>query len=467
MESKLLSLTEVAEYLRITPQRTRALIRENKIFANKVGSQWVIRKEDVDNYVKKYNVVIEPLDHKRKTDDIPDIVALSFFSGGMGLDIGMKKGGISPLLACEVEKAPRMTIQANDPDIALIGDIWKYSPEKIREYARIPENRKIDVMFGGPPCQAFSTAGKRKGFDDSRGNVFIRYLDLIGMMRPTYAVIENVRGLLSTKAILRDTFGEPIKGGVLAYALKKLKSFGYKTSFELYNTANFGVAQKRERVVIIAKLNASKKLPHLTPTHSETGENGLSEWVPIKNVLQGLDQDQHYIPLATKRLKYFKHIPEGGNWRSLSETEQKEAMGKSYYLGGGKTGFYRRLSFDKPSPTLVTNPTMPATDLVHPVENRPLSVEEYARIQGFPDDWIICGSLLEKYKQIGNAVPIKFAQAIAKCILDDMMGISVKEYKGYKYSRYKYTNELTWKQDYKSRLTKLINKHQNDQLSLL
>ena len=103
------------------------------------------------------------------------------------------------------------------------------------------------------------------------------------------------------------------------------------------------------------------------------------------------------------------------------------------------------MNFDKPSPTLVTNPTMPATDLCHPIENRPLSVEEYSRIQEFPDDWVICGPILEQYKQIGNAVPIKLGEAIAKTILSDIKGEKLPQINGFPYSRYKNTNDITWR----------------------
>ena len=119
-------------------------------------------------------------------------------------------------------------------------------------------------------------------------------------------------------------------------------------------------------------------------------------------------------------------------------------MGATLKLGGGKTGFFRRVSFSRPSPTLVTDPTMPATDLCHPTENRPLSVEEYSRIQGFPDDWNICGPINEQYKQIGNAVPIKLGEAIARTIIADMHGESLPVYEGYAFSRYKNTSDVTW-----------------------
>ena len=138
-----------------------------------------------------------PADHERLSDDIPEIVALSFFSGAMGLDIGMEQGGIKALLACEFEKHCRMTITENNPDIALIGDINKYTTAEMLQFAKIPEGRQIDVIFGGPPCQAFSTAGARRALADDRGNVFLRYIEVIEELKPRYVVIENVRGLLS------------------------------------------------------------------------------------------------------------------------------------------------------------------------------------------------------------------------------------------------------------------------------
>ena len=131
-------------------------------------------------------------------------------------------------------------------------------------------------------------------------------------------------------------------------------------------------------------------------------------------------------------------------------------MGAKLKLGGGKTGFYRRLSLSRPSPTLVTNPIMPATDLCHPTEDRPLSVEEYRAIQGFPQDWIICGSIMAQYKQIGNAVPIKLGEAIAKAILADMAGSDMRDAipQGFAFSRYRNTNEHSWRVHFERELQK-------------
>lgn len=464
----LLTIQEVANKLKVTPQYSRRLISEGKLNAIRIGKQWVVKPEDLETYVNKYDVLIEPDDHERITNDIPEIIALSFFSGAMGLDIGMKKGGIDSLLACEFNKYARMTIAQNAPDIALIGDINNYEAEDILRLAKIPVDRKVDVIFGGPPCQAFSTAGARRALDDERGNVFLRYIEIVEEIKPTYVVIENVRGLLSAPYPYKD-ITEPIKGGALCVILDRLHDAGYTVSFELYNAANFGAPQIRERVVMIGKLG-NEKVPYLSPSYSDKESHDLPEWRTLGEVLEGLEEEhQHYIEFPEQRLKFYRMLKEGQYWKDLPEEAQKEAMGAKLQLGGGKTGFYRRLSFKRPSPTLVTNPTMPATDLCHPTKNRPLSIEEYSRIQEFPDEWRICGPILEQYKQIGNAVPIKLGEAIAKTIIADMRGISLPQIPDFSYSRYKNTSDVTWKIEMDKALKKaraLKNQEVNIQLSL-
>ena len=442
--NNLLTAGEVAKKLKVTVQSVRLLIKNGMLNAERVGNQWLTSIEDLNEYIEKNDVVIEPDDHERLSDDIPEIVALSFFSGAMGLDIGMKNGGIDALLACEFNKACRMTIAKNKPEIGLIGDITDFTAEEILKMAKISEGRKVDVIFGGPPCQAFSTAGNRKAFDDERGNVFLKYLSIISEIKPTYVVIENVRGLLSTPFKYKD-IEEPIKGGAMMIILDKLKEIGYTVSFNLYNAAYFGAPQIRERVVIIGKLGGGK-VSYLQPTHNEEGTDGLKAWRTLRDAFDDnlpMNVEHHFIEFPEKRLKYYRILKEGQYWKDLPLDLQKEALGKSFYLGGGKTGFLRRLSYSRPSPTLVTNPTMPATDLAHPTEDRPLSVEEYKSIQEFPESWKVCGGILDQYKQIGNAVPVKLGEAIAKTIIDDMNGIKY-ENTGFSYSRYKNTDEISW-----------------------
>ena len=371
---------------------------------------------------------------------------LSFFSGAMGLDIGLEKEGYNILLACEYDKASRNTIVENDSKVGLIGDLRNYSIDDILEYAGLESTEDIDLIVGGPPCQAFSTAGKRMGFSDERGNVFLKYLEVIESIRPTCFVIENVRGLMSSIMQLEteDEFTKQIhenykvfKGSSLLYVIKRMESAGYKLSFDLYNSANFGVPQIRERIVIIGTL-LSKKVNRLTPTHSKDGKNGLKKWITIKKAFKKLDgiKKHEHSNYNEKRLKYLKLLNSGENWRSLPTVLQKEAMGKSYFLSGGKTGFLRRLDWNRPSPTVVTSPSMPATDLCHPSELRPLSIEEYKIIQEFPLSWRICGTTSDKYKQIGNAVPIGLGQSIGREIKQHLEGNSKPETSGFKHSRY-------------------------------
>ena len=356
-----------------------------------------------------------------------DKIVISTFSGAMGLDNGIERAGLSVRLCVEIEKAMTDTIRMNKPELALIDDdIRNYSGADLRAKAGLSESDDVFLMCGGPPCQAFSTAGKRKGFDDARGNVFLKYIELIGEVRPKYFLIENVRGLLSASFRAPEGSEEKKtgyalptpkeeKGTALLYALGKIKEMGYSATFTLYDAANYGVPQRRERVVILGSRDGYE-IPLIPPTHSEHGENGLKPWVTFREAVSGLTEC-HAAKIPEKRLKYFKLLGPGQYWKDLPTEIQPEAMGNSFYLAGGKTGFFRRLAWDLPSPTLVTCPTMPATDLAHPEEDRALSVEEYARIQMFPDTWKFAGKMSDIYKQIGNAVPTGLGYAAAKHLL--------------------------------------------------
>lgn len=381
-------------------------------------------------------------------------IALSFFSGAMGLDIGLEKAGFEIILCSEFDNACRKTIKKNKPDITLIGDIREYTSKDILKKAHLSKGDEIDLIVGGPPCQAFSTAGRRKSFDDKRGNVLLIYLELIFKLKPRYVVIENVRGILSAslkhlpyvKGGFKNTplIVKEQKGGVLFYIITKLKDEGYSVSFNLYNSANFGTPQKRERVIIICSRDGYK-MPYLVPSNSEKGEFGLPKWVTFKEATCDLiTVEHHYLNFPEKRIKYYKMLKPGQNWKDLPEHLQKEALGKAFFTGGGKTGFLRRLFWDKPSPTLVTHPAMPATDLAHPLKNRPLSIEEYKRIQEFPDNWQIEGNLVEQYRQLGNAVPISLGKAIGALIIAHRKHQKIEKFLNFPYSRYKNTDDISW-----------------------
>ncbi len=432
----------LASVLGVTPPTAARLIRSGEVASLSDGRRRLVTREEVERYLKENNLVVAPVDHPRKAKGrLPKVKSLSFFSGALGLDLGMELAGFKPLLYCEFDRKCRMTIEANRPDAALVGDICKVDADEIRRLAGLGPSDTVDVMFGGPPCQAFSTAGAGRAFGDDRGNVFLRYLDLAEELDPTYLVIENVRGLLSASWPLKKN-GPKVKGGALKYVLNRLKDMGREVTFELYNAANFGAPQVRERVVLVAKKGG--KVGKLVPTHSQNPKWNLPKWVTFAEATDGL-VECHHTDFPESRAKYLRMLGEGQYWKDLPEDVRAEAMGKSYELSGGKTGFYRRIWNDRPCPTLVTSPTMPATYLCHPDEIRPLSVEEYKRIQGFPDDWRICGDLVDQYKQIGNAVPVALGQAIGKLLLDDMSGKGTPEkWDGFEYSRYKNTNDETW-----------------------
>lgn len=451
--STFFTVAEAAELLNISDQSVRSLCRLKKINARKHGNSWLIDADSVHSFgLKTAHLLAE--DHSTSLSSSQKPIALSFFSGAMGLDLGIEKAGFDVRLACEVDKFCRQTISLNKPEIALLSDINQYEADDVMRAANLNPNDDIDLIVGGPPCQAFSTAGKRKGFEDERGNVFLKYLDLCFNLRPKFFVIENVRGLLSSPLKHRphnqrgeefpDLSQDELKGGALNFILRLLENSGYSYSFNLYNSANFGVPQVRERVIIVCSRDGGKP-PFLTPTHSQNGEYGLKKWTSFSSVVKGIHSHEH-INFPEKRLKYYRLLKAGQNWRSLPDNLQVEAMGKSYYSGGGKTGFLRRLSWDKPSPTLVTHPAMPATDLAHPEENRPLSIQEYKKVQQFPDSWELSGALLEQYKQVGNAVPIGLGFAVGKLIYSLLFGEKVKSYDGFKYSRYKITSDEEWQE---------------------
>lgn len=370
-----------------------------------------------------------------KYKDNRDVV--SFFSGAMGLDIGLEKAGLNVVIGQDFEPSCVETMRANGHNV-LGGDIREISPEKILKLAGLHIGEPF-MVCGGPPCQPFSTAGKRLGINDPRGSLFMDFIRMIDYIRPRFFVMENVKGIVSSplkhvsaKEREKDDPDQQL-GTVLDVILSEFDKLGYKTVYGILDAVNYGVPQFRERFVLIgSRDNEDIFLP--IPTHFQMHQNPEYRWKTVGEVIRDLESNPgDYTPLSGERKKYLHMVPEGGNWRDLPEEIIPVAMGGAYKSGGGKVGFYRRLSYNQPAPTITTSPAQKATMLCHPRQDRSLSIKEYARIQQFPDDWIFTGTTAAKYRQIGNAVPIGLAEAIGKAIIstaDKTATIETKRFRG-------------------------------------
>ena len=353
---------------------------------------------------------------------------ISLFSGALGLDLGIEKAGFEVRVAVECDKDAANTIRANRPKLPLINKrIEDVSTEEILQLAGLKPGEAC-LVVGGPSCQAFSTAGSRNSFSDTnkRGTLFRHFLRVVKEVNPQFFVMENVKGILSAAIKHRPlkergpsfpplTWEEQL-GSAFTVIAQELSELGGNVTFDLLNSADYGVPQKRERVIFIGSLDA-RKVSMPNPTHSKDSSDGRLPWVDLRSAFTEIRAPHDHYNCNEAVQKYLAMIPSGGNWRSLPPEIQEEAVGKGVYRSwGGRTGFLRRLSWNAPSPALTTSPLCKATFFGHPEELRPLSIQEYARIQQFPDDWIFIGSKSSRYRQIGNAVPVGLGKAIGESI---------------------------------------------------
>lgn len=362
----------------------------------------------------------------------PAYGVVSLFSGAMGLDLGLEKAGLSVAVSQDHDKWCVETIRKNG-HVAVGGDIRALiENDPACNFLLEPAGLQMGDIFavvGGPPCQSFSTAGKRMGVEDDRGTLYQQFLHVVETLAPRFFVMENVKGLASTPSIADDKSSPP----VLSVILDHFRELGYHTVHGVLDAVHYGTPQFRERLVIVGSRDREAIfLP--APTHFHMHQNPDMRWRTLFDAIADLQEDCGvHAKFSPKIAQYLNLVPEGGNWKSLPPTMVEEAMGGAYLSGGGKVGFYRRLSFTEPSPTLVTSPVQKATLLCHPRETRALSVSEYARIQGFPDDWRFEGKPTEAYRQIGNAVPLPLGNAIGQMLLSVAQGnseIRVKRMRG-------------------------------------
>lgn len=342
---------------------------------------------------------------------------ISLFSGAMGLDLGLQQAGLTIELSQDIDRAVGKTMEANKHN-HIIGDIRtliEEDPDCTFILDKIKTKKEeLFAVVGGPPCQSFSTAGKRLGMNDPRGSLFMEFAHVVNTLRPRFFVMENVKGLVSSRVNSEE---EDKRKTALDVVLHTFDEIGYTYTYAVLNAVNYGVPQFRERLVIIGSRDQEELfLP--VPTHFQTHQNKGYRWKTLGDTIKELEATPGpFTQLSENRLQYLSHIPMGGNWKSLPLPMQEEAMGGAFHSGGGKTGFYRRLTYLEPAPTIVTSPVQKSSMLLHPVANRPLSVSEYKLIQQFPDWWSIEGSVADQYRQIGNAVPVGLGFAIGQTLV--------------------------------------------------
>ncbi len=318
---------------------------------------------------------------------------IELFAGAGGLALGMEKAGLSCLALNEIDKHACATLRKNRPN-------WNILEGDIRKIDFTQYKGKAEIVTGGFPCQAFSYAGKKLGFSDARGTLFYEFARAVKEIQPLICVGENVRGLL------RHENGQTIEG-----MLSILDDIGYRVLTPRVLKAIFHrVPQKRERVLIIA-IRKDVYIPYEFPKNHK-------EHYMLKDALKAGELFDSDVPdsigmtYAKRKADILDQVPQGGYWRNLPLDLQKEYMKKSFFLGGGKTGMARRMSWDEPCLTLTCSPAQKQTERCHPEETRPFTVREYARIQTFPDNWDFAGPMTSQYRQIGNAVPVNLAEEV-------------------------------------------------------
>ncbi len=328
--------------------------------------------------------------------------AIELFAGAGGIALGLDQAGIETVAYVEIDGKCCATLKKNKPN-------WNVINEDICKVDFSPYKNNIEVVTGGFPCQAFSYAGKKLGFEDTRGTLFYEFGRCIKETEPLLFMAENVKGLRSHD-----------KGRTLRTILDVFEELGYEVQYKLLDAVQYGVPQKRQRLVIIGTKTGIK---------FEYPEKDKKIKV-LRDALMNVPQSEG-VQYSTNKKKVLELVPPGGYWRDLPIEIQESYMGKSFYSTGGRTGMARRISWDEPCLTLTCSPSQKQTERCHPDETRPFTVREYARIQTFPDDWEFCGGVGSKYKQIGNAVPVKLAfllgQQINKAITQASLGDTNEE----------------------------------------
>ena len=333
--------------------------------------------------------------NKKKPKRIGKFKVIELFAGAGGLALGLEKAGFSSLGLVELDKDASNTLKVNRPNWNVINDdIANVSKLDLEKLFNIKKG-ELDLLSGGSPCQSFSYAGKRLGLEDTRGTLFYHYAEFLHKLQPKMFLFENVKGLRTHD-----------KGRTYATILDIFEKEGYTIQKDVLNAWDFGVAQKRERLITVGIRNDLVGKIHFSFPEPQKYKPILRDVLLDCPMSEGATYSEY-------KKKIFELVPPGGYWKDIPEDVAKEYMKSCWFMEGGRTGILRRLSLDEPSLTVLTSPSQKQTDRCHPLEARPFTVRENARCQSFPDDWMFCGSIGQQYKQVGNAVPVNLAYEVA------------------------------------------------------
>ena len=398
--SEYLTISETAKLLNKSTKTLRRWDEEGKLSAVRepMSNYRVYRKDDVQALFSEFiqDEIIETVSNF--AEPLNEYKVLELFAGAGGLAVGMEKAGLKCVALNEIDKHACETLRTNRPN-------WNVYEGDIKNFSFFSYHNQVDVVTGGFPCQAFSYAGKRLGFEDARGTLFYEFARVVKEVNPPICIGENVKGLLSHD-----------NGKTLQGMISILDEIGYNVvPVEVLKAINYKVPQKRERLILVGirkdidvKYEYPKPYKKIYNLKDALKKGDLFDTdVPKSNGVKYPESKKNVLDL----------VPPKGYWRDLPLEIQKDFMGASFYLGGGKTGMARRIGWDEPCLTLTCSPAQKQTERCHPDETRPFTVREYARIQTFPDNWHFSGPISQQYKQIGNAVPVNLGREIGYSII--------------------------------------------------
>lgn len=341
---------------------------------------------------------------------------MDLFAGVGGLTYGFSKNPAFKIIAAnEIERDISKAYTLNHPDVAMLNcDIGSITEEVLTQTLN---GTSIDIIVGGPPCQSYSTLGKRQM--DDRANLFLQYKRILSLIKPTAFVFENVVGILSMDG-----------GRLFKNVQSEFEELGYSLKYKVLNAVDYGVPQLRERVILVGFLGENR-FEYPEPTHGD----GLLPYVTLRDSIGDLprlasgesnntyakDPDNDFLRFVrASGCELTEHsAPKNGAhlvkiMQTLKDGQSKDDLPEEIRPKSGYGNTYAKLWWDKPSTTITRNFACPSSSrCIHPRDSRAMSIREGARLQSFPDDYIFFGSDGMKRLEIGNAVPPLLSVAIA------------------------------------------------------